>query len=179
MIAKTKKDRGKRTTANQIRDAFSLRPVNYWREPTMSYPSLIAETVTFVAHNGDSGEAYYARPTRDHKFPGVVVVHHLQAGMSGPSRWFASSPITAMQRFPPICTSATVRAVRMTSVRRCGPGTEHMSPNHALVAHTGCTMWAAANSCVRILVANRFMRPRPPELSGISEEVGNDKNQHS
>jgi carboxymethylenebutenolidase len=43
----------------------------------MSYPSLIAETATFVGHNGDSGEAYYACPTRDGKFPGVVVVHHL------------------------------------------------------------------------------------------------------
>src|ERR1700758_3593712 len=43
----------------------------------MSYPSLIAETVTFVGHTGDSGEAYYACPTRDGKFPGVVVVHHL------------------------------------------------------------------------------------------------------
>ena len=43
----------------------------------MSYPSLIAETVTFVGHNGDSGEAYYAHPTRAGKFPGMVVIHHL------------------------------------------------------------------------------------------------------
>jgi carboxymethylenebutenolidase len=43
----------------------------------MSYPSLIAETVTFVGHAGDRGEAYYACPTRDGKFPGVVVIHHL------------------------------------------------------------------------------------------------------
>ncbi len=43
----------------------------------MSYPSLIAETVTFTGHNGDRGEAYYARPTRAEKFPGIVVVHHL------------------------------------------------------------------------------------------------------
>ena len=41
----------------------------------MSYPSLIAETVTFTGHNGDRGEAYYARPTRAEKFPGIVVVH--------------------------------------------------------------------------------------------------------
>src|SRR5580692_10254681 len=43
----------------------------------MSYPSLTAETVTFHGHNGDSGEAYYARPVRPGKFPGVVVVHPL------------------------------------------------------------------------------------------------------
>src|SRR5262252_9156776 len=43
----------------------------------MSYPSLIAETVMFTGHNGDRGEAYYARPTRAEKFPGIVVVHHL------------------------------------------------------------------------------------------------------
>ena len=29
----------------------------------MSYPGLIAETVTFRGHNGDSGEGYYARPS--------------------------------------------------------------------------------------------------------------------
>src|SRR5215470_15731568 len=43
----------------------------------MSYPSLIAETVMFSGHNGDRGEAYYARPTRAEKFPGIVVIHHL------------------------------------------------------------------------------------------------------
>ena len=33
--------------------------------------------LTFVGHNGDTGEAYYARPTRWGKFPGLVVIHHL------------------------------------------------------------------------------------------------------
>ena len=42
----------------------------------MSYPSLIAETVTLVGHDDNSREAYYARPRRDAKFPGVVGVHH-------------------------------------------------------------------------------------------------------
>src|SRR6478736_3634994 len=32
--------------------------------------------LTFVGHNGDTGEAYYARPTRWGKFPGLVVIHH-------------------------------------------------------------------------------------------------------
>ena len=67
----------------------------------MSYSSLIAETVKFVGRDDDSGQAYYARPTRDAKFPGVVVVHHLRAGMSGSPRWFAISPFTATLRSPP------------------------------------------------------------------------------
>jgi carboxymethylenebutenolidase len=41
------------------------------------YQGLQAETVPFVGHNGDKGEAYYARPTRAGKFPGVVIIHHL------------------------------------------------------------------------------------------------------
>src|SRR5215469_5704228 len=47
------------------------------RENRMSYQGLIAETVPFRGHNGDQGEAYYARPTRAGQFPGVVVIHHL------------------------------------------------------------------------------------------------------
>jgi len=43
----------------------------------MSYDGLTAETVKFRGHNGDEGEAYYARPTRAGQFPGMVVVHHL------------------------------------------------------------------------------------------------------
>src|SRR5580704_2504020 len=31
----------------------------------------------FPGHNGDRGEAYYARPTRAGQFPGMVVIHHL------------------------------------------------------------------------------------------------------
>jgi carboxymethylenebutenolidase len=33
--------------------------------------------VPFRGHHDDQGEAYYARPTRAGKFPGVVVVHHM------------------------------------------------------------------------------------------------------
>ena len=43
----------------------------------MSYPGLIAETVSFQGHNGDKGEAYYARPTGNAKVGGVVVVMHM------------------------------------------------------------------------------------------------------
>src|ERR1700730_4098756 len=41
------------------------------------YQGLQAEVVPFRGHNGDQGEAYYARPTRAGKFPGVVVIHHI------------------------------------------------------------------------------------------------------
>src|SRR5580658_4579392 len=41
------------------------------------YQGLQAEVVPFRGHNGDQGEAYYARPLRAGKFPGVVVIHHI------------------------------------------------------------------------------------------------------
>ena len=43
----------------------------------MSYPGLVAETVKFKGHNGDEGEAYYARPSGSGKLPGVVPIHHM------------------------------------------------------------------------------------------------------
>jgi len=43
----------------------------------MSYDSLTAETVKFRGHNGDEGEAYYARPLGAGPFPGVVLIHHM------------------------------------------------------------------------------------------------------
>lgn len=43
----------------------------------MSYESQQADLVSFRGHNGDTGEAYSARPTRAGKVPGVVVIMHL------------------------------------------------------------------------------------------------------
>jgi carboxymethylenebutenolidase len=43
----------------------------------MSYPGLVADTIKFRGHNGDTGDAYYARPTAPAKVPGVVLIHHL------------------------------------------------------------------------------------------------------
>jgi carboxymethylenebutenolidase len=43
----------------------------------MPYSGLVAETVTFRGHNGDHGEAYYARPNSAAKYPGVVLIHHM------------------------------------------------------------------------------------------------------
>jgi carboxymethylenebutenolidase len=41
------------------------------------YQGLLAEPVTFRGHNGEQGDAYFARPSRAGKFPGIVVIHHL------------------------------------------------------------------------------------------------------
>lgn len=43
----------------------------------MSYSGLQAETVSFRGYNGDTGEAYYARPLGGDKVPGIVVIHHM------------------------------------------------------------------------------------------------------
>ena len=53
----------------------------------MSYPGIIGETVSFQGHNGDKGDAYYARPTRAGKLPGVVLIHH----MPGWDEWIVES----------------------------------------------------------------------------------------
>lgn len=43
----------------------------------MSYPNIVADTVSFQGHNNDKGEAYYARPTKPGRVGGVVLIHHL------------------------------------------------------------------------------------------------------
>jgi carboxymethylenebutenolidase len=43
----------------------------------MAYQGLQAETVSFRGHGNFESEAYYARPTRPGKVPGVVVIHHM------------------------------------------------------------------------------------------------------
>ena len=43
---------------------------------TDAYEGMIAETVTLKGHNGDTINAYYARPAGPGPFPGVVWVHH-------------------------------------------------------------------------------------------------------
>ena len=48
---------------------------------------MIAETVRFKGHNGDEGEAYYARPSAAGKYPGIVLIHH----MPGWDEWIIES----------------------------------------------------------------------------------------
>lgn len=43
----------------------------------MSYLPMTTEVVTYKAHNGDKGEAYYAHPTGAGKFGGIVLIHHM------------------------------------------------------------------------------------------------------
>ena len=43
----------------------------------MAYEAQLAEMVKYQGFKDDRGDAYYARPTRAGRFPGVVVIHHL------------------------------------------------------------------------------------------------------
>src|SRR5690349_1939395 len=43
----------------------------------MAYSGMVADTVQFRGHKGDTGEAYYAWPSGSGNFPGVVLIHHL------------------------------------------------------------------------------------------------------
>jgi carboxymethylenebutenolidase len=43
----------------------------------MPYEGMIAETVAFHGHNGEVGEAYYARPPGSGPYPAVVLIHHM------------------------------------------------------------------------------------------------------
>jgi len=42
----------------------------------VTYEGLIGGEVEFTGHNGDTGNAYHARPTAEGRVPGVVVIHH-------------------------------------------------------------------------------------------------------
>lgn len=44
---------------------------------TDAVPGMTTELITITGHNGESIHAYYARPSGNGPFPGVVLVHHL------------------------------------------------------------------------------------------------------
>ncbi|HEX9879694.1 MAG TPA: dienelactone hydrolase family protein [Candidatus Binatia bacterium] len=54
---------------------------------TDQYEGMLAETVTIQGHNGDTINAYYARPTGAGPFPGMVLIHH----MPGWDEWYRES----------------------------------------------------------------------------------------
>jgi carboxymethylenebutenolidase len=44
---------------------------------TDDYAGMVAETIPLIGHNGDTINAYYARPLGPGPFPGVVLINHL------------------------------------------------------------------------------------------------------
>lgn len=51
---------------------------------TDEYEGMLAETITHPGHNGDSINAYFARPLGKGPFPGIVLAHH----MPGWDEWY-------------------------------------------------------------------------------------------
>jgi len=62
---------------------------------TNMYEGVYAETVTMVSANGDSINAYLARPLGLGPFPCMVLAHHMPAGMRGIARSPSSLHFTA------------------------------------------------------------------------------------
>src|SRR6266851_6932342 len=85
----------------------------------MTYEGMLAETVAFRGHNGDVGEAYYARPLGGGPWPGVVLIHHMPGWDCGSRRRPARLPIADLRPSPRISTSAKVPAVPTTWARGC------------------------------------------------------------
>jgi hypothetical protein len=83
----------------------------------MAFRGIQAETVKFHGFNGESGEAYYARPSAPAKYPGVVVIHHFPVGTNGRPRSFTNSQITVMPQSRRASTSGSVTELHRRSWR--------------------------------------------------------------
>ncbi len=74
---------------------------------TNQYESLLAETVVIPGHNGDSMNAYFARPLGPGPFPGLVLVHH----MPGWDEWYKETTLRfARYGYATICPNLYYRA---------------------------------------------------------------------
>src|SRR5437667_312007 len=93
----------------------------------MAYEGLQTETVTIRGHNGDMVEAYYARPSKPGKVPGVVVLMHI----IGWDEWI----LETTRPVAPIDLSATISAPMLGLF-----GNDDMNPNRADVNKTEETL---------------------------------------
>ena len=86
-----------------------------------SYPGLTAECVMFKGHNGDTVEAYYAKPSGKGPFPGVVLIHHAP----GWDEWITEATRKLAHHgfatIAPHLYHPMVPAIRTTSQRRRAP----------------------------------------------------------
>ncbi len=74
---------------------------------TDQYQGLTAETVTMTGVNGDTINAYLARPLGDGKFPAMVLAHH----MPGWDQWYFETTVKFAQHgFITICPNLYFRA---------------------------------------------------------------------
>ena len=89
---------------------------------TDMYEGMIAETVTMQGANGDTINAYYARPLGPGPFQALWPSTTCPVGMSGIERQRASWPIMAMPRSRPTSTFAPAMAHPRMWPRRCAPG---------------------------------------------------------
>ena len=94
------------------------------------YEGMIAETIGFKGHNGDTIEGYLARPLGAGPFPGVIVIHHLPGWDEATKEmtrklayhgYAAFSPHLHHREGPgsPEEISAKVRAAGMVPDKRC------------------------------------------------------------
>lgn len=74
---------------------------------TDQYESLLAETVTLPGHNGDSINAYFARPLGPGPFAALVLVHH----MPGWDEWYKEATLRfARHGYATLCPNLYYRA---------------------------------------------------------------------
>lgn len=74
---------------------------------TDTYEGMLAETITHLGHNGETINAYFARPLGPGPFPGMVIMHH----MPGWDTWYREATRKfAAQGFMALCPNLYFRS---------------------------------------------------------------------